>query len=98
MGISFAIPIDEASRISDQLRATGRVQRGRIGVQIDQVSKEVAESLGLSKAQGALVRAVEPGDAEGMLQPRGARRELPEKRRRLKKKRRSSRLRVNSWG
>ena len=61
MGISFAIPIDEASRISDQLRATGRVQRGRIGVQIDQVSKEVAESLGLSKAQGALVRAVEPG-------------------------------------
>ena len=61
MGISFAIPIDEASRISDQLRASGRVQRGRIGVQIDQVSKEVAESLGLSKAQGALVRAVEPG-------------------------------------
>ncbi len=61
MGISFAIPIDEATRISDQLRATGRVQRGRIGVQIDQVSKEVAESLGLSKAQGALVRAVEPG-------------------------------------
>ena len=61
MGISFAIPMDEATRISDQLRATGRVQRGRIGVQIDQVSKEVAESLGLSKAQGALVRAVEPG-------------------------------------
>ncbi|MEY2659906.1 MAG: hypothetical protein RLZZ123_1078 [Pseudomonadota bacterium] len=61
MGISFAIPIDEAIRISDQLRARGRVQRGRIGVQIDQVSKEVAESLGLSKAQGALIRAVEPG-------------------------------------
>jgi serine protease Do len=60
MGISFAIPIDEAVRISDQLRATGRVQRGRIGVQIDQVSKDVAESLGLSKARGALVRAVEP--------------------------------------
>ncbi len=61
MGISFAIPIDEAMRISDQLRANGRVQRGRIGVQIDQVSKEVAESLGLSKPQGALVRGVEPG-------------------------------------
>ena len=61
MGISFAIPIDEAMRISDQLRASGRVQRGRIGVQIDQVSKEVAESLGLSKPQGALIRAVEPG-------------------------------------
>jgi serine protease Do len=61
MGISFAIPIDEAVRVSDQLRATGRVQRGRLGVQIDQVSKEVAESLGLAKAQGALVRGVEQG-------------------------------------
>ena len=60
MGISFAIPIDEAMRISDQLRASGRVQRGRIGVQIDQVSKEVAESLGLGHTRGALVRAVEP--------------------------------------
>jgi serine protease Do len=61
MGISFAIPIDEAVRVSEQLRATGRVQRGRLGVQIDQVSKEVAESLGLSKPQGALVRGVEQG-------------------------------------
>ncbi len=61
MGISFSIPIDEAVRVSEQLRATGRVQRGRLGVQIDQVSKEVAESLGLSKAQGALVRGVEQG-------------------------------------
>jgi serine protease Do len=60
MGISFAIPIDEAMRISDQLRANGRVQRGRIGVQIDQVSKEVAESLGFGQPRGALVRAVEP--------------------------------------
>jgi serine protease Do len=61
MGISFAIPIDEAVRVSEQLRATGRVQRGRLGVQIDQVSKEVAESLGLAKAQGALVRGIEQG-------------------------------------
>jgi len=61
MGISFAIPIDEAIRVSDQLRTSGRVQRGRLGVQIDQVSKEVAESLGLTKAQGALVRGVEQG-------------------------------------
>jgi len=60
-GISFAIPIDEATRVSDQLRTTGRVSRGRIGVQIDQVSKEIAESIGLSKAQGALVRGVEAG-------------------------------------
>ncbi len=61
MGISFAIPIDEAVRVSDQLRATGRVSRGRIGVQIDQVSKEVAESIGLGKPVGALVRGVEAG-------------------------------------
>jgi serine protease Do len=60
-GISFAIPIDEAIRVSDQLRTSGRVTRGRIGVQIDQVSKEVAESIGLGKPQGALVRGVEVG-------------------------------------
>ena len=61
MGISFAIPIDEAQRVADQLRASGRVVRGRIGVQIDQVTKEVAESIGLGKPSGALVRSVEPG-------------------------------------
>jgi serine protease Do len=61
MGISFAIPIDEATRVSEQLRANGRVTRGRIGVQIDQVTKEVAESIGLGKPQGALVRGVEAG-------------------------------------
>jgi serine protease Do len=73
-GISFAIPIDEAVRVSEQLRTVGRVTRGRIGVGIDQVSKEVAESIGLGKPAGALVRSsvepdspaakagVEPGD------------------------------------
>lgn len=61
MGISFAIPMDEAVRVSEQLRATGRVSRGRIGVQIDQVTKEVAESIGLGKPHGALVRSVESG-------------------------------------
>ena len=60
-GISFAIPIDEASRVSDQLRTSGRVIRGRIAVSIDQVTKEVAESIGLGKAMGALVRSVESG-------------------------------------
>lgn len=60
MGISFAIPIDEAVRVSDQLRATGKVTRGRIGVQIGQVTKDVAESIGLGAARGALVSAVEP--------------------------------------
>ena len=61
MGISFAIPIDEATRVSEQLRVSGRVSRGRIGVQIESVSKEVAESVGLGKAQGAFVRGVETG-------------------------------------
>lgn len=61
MGISFAIPMDEAIRVSDQLRATGRVTRGRIGVQIGPVTKDVAESIGLGKPQGALVSAVEAG-------------------------------------
>ena len=61
MGISFAIPMDEAVRVSDQLRSNGRVSRGRIGVQIDVVTKDVAESIGLGKAQGALVRGVEVG-------------------------------------
>ena len=61
MGISFAIPMDEAMRVSEQLRASGRVTRGRIGVQIGPVTKDVAESLGLGKAQGALVTGVESG-------------------------------------
>ena len=61
MGISFAIPMDEAIRVSEQLRANGRVSRGRIGVQIDQVTKDVAESIGLGKPMGALVRGVETG-------------------------------------
>lgn len=61
MGISFAIPMDEAVRVSEQLRSSGRVSRGRIGVQIQQVSKEIAESLGLGKVSGAMVSAIEPG-------------------------------------
>jgi serine protease Do len=61
MGISFAIPIDEAMRVSDQLRTSGRVIRGRIGVQIAPVTKEVAESIGLGRPTGALVQSVEAG-------------------------------------
>ena len=61
MGISFAIPIDEAMRVSEQLRVSGRVSRGRIGVQIGSVPKDVAESIGLGKTDGALVRGVETG-------------------------------------
>ncbi|MFN0185645.1 MAG: DegQ family serine endoprotease [Aquabacterium sp.] len=61
MGISFAIPIDEANRVADQLRTNGRVIRGRIGVTIAAVTKEVAESIGLGKPAGALVQGVEGG-------------------------------------
>jgi len=61
MGISFAVPIDEAIRVSEQLKSVGRVVRGRIGVQIGEVTKDVAESLGLPRPQGALVARVEPG-------------------------------------
>jgi serine protease Do len=61
MGVSFAIPIDEASRVMEQLRVNGRVIRGRIGVVIAQVTKDVAESIGLGKAMGALVSSVESG-------------------------------------
>jgi serine protease Do len=61
MGISFAIPMDEAMRVSDQLRTTGRVSRGRIGVEIAPVTKEVAESIGLGKGQGVLLRGIEEG-------------------------------------
>jgi serine protease Do len=60
MGISFAVPIDEAMRVADQLKTTGKVTRGRIGVQIGEVTKDVAESLGMPRAQGALVQRVEP--------------------------------------
>ena len=61
MGISFAIPIDEAKNVADQLRANGRVIRGRIGVTIAPVTKDVAESIGLGKPSGALVRGAESG-------------------------------------
>jgi serine protease Do len=61
MGISFAIPIDVAMDVQGQLRANGKVSRGRIGVVIQEVSKELAESFGLPKTQGAAVNAIEKG-------------------------------------
>ena len=69
MGISFAIPIDEASRVAEQLRTNGRVIRGRIGVTIAAVTKEVAESIGLGLPRGASVLSVEkdgPADKGGI--------------------------------
>ncbi|MCU0897164.1 MAG: DegQ family serine endoprotease [Burkholderiales bacterium] len=70
MGLSFAIPIDVAMDIQQQLRTSGRVSRGRIGVVIQEVSKDLAESFGLPKPAGALVNQVEkggPADKAGVL-------------------------------
>lgn len=61
MGLSFAIPIDLALDVKNQLLAHGKVSRGRIGVVIQDVTKELAESFGLGKTQGALVAKVEKG-------------------------------------
>jgi serine protease Do len=61
MGLSFAIPIDVANDITQQLKSTGRVIRGRIGVVIQPITKELADGFGLPKAQGALVNQVEKG-------------------------------------
>ena len=63
MGISFAIPIDVAMNIKDQLVEHGRVQRGRLGIAIQGVDKDLAQSFGLPDARGALVASVEPGSA-----------------------------------
>ena len=63
MGISFAIPIDVALNVKEQLIEHGRVQRGKLGVMIQGVDSDLAQSFGLSKAQGALVASVEPGSA-----------------------------------
>jgi len=61
MGLSFSIPIDVAMDVVTQLRSTGKVTRGRIGVTIQEVTRELAESFGLSKAGGALISGVEKG-------------------------------------
>lgn len=61
MGLSFAIPIDVAMEVANQLRASGKVTRGRIGVVIQEVTRELADSFGLHKAAGALISAVEKG-------------------------------------
>lgn len=60
-GLSFAIPIQLAMNIAQQLRETGHVSRGRIGVQIQEVTSDLAKSFGLERPTGALVAAVEPG-------------------------------------
>ncbi|PTB18581.1 peptidase [Trinickia symbiotica] len=60
-GLSFAIPIDEAIRVKDELVKTGHVSRGRLGVAVQSVDQTLANSFGLSKPAGALVSSVDPG-------------------------------------
>ena len=69
MGISLAIPIDEAMQVVEQLKEHGKVTRGRIGVQIGSVSDDVARAIGLPTSMGAMVSNVErggPADAAGV--------------------------------
>jgi serine protease Do len=69
MGLSFAIPIDVAMQVSEQLRTSGKVTRGRIGVTIQELTQELAESFGLNKPNGALISSVEknaPADKAGI--------------------------------
>jgi serine protease Do len=61
MGLSFAIPIDVAQDIANQLKTTGKVTRGRIGVVIQPLTRELADGFGLKSPQGALVNSVEKG-------------------------------------
>ncbi|OGA22530.1 MAG: peptidase [Betaproteobacteria bacterium RIFCSPLOWO2_02_FULL_65_24] len=63
MGLSFAVPIDVAMKVKEDLQKFGKVSRGRLGISIQSVSAELAESFGLAKPQGALVTSVEPGSA-----------------------------------
>jgi len=61
MGLSFAIPIDVAMDIAEQLKSKGKVERGRLGVVIQEVTADLADSFGLKTPQGALVSEIEPG-------------------------------------
>jgi serine protease Do len=65
MGVSFAIPIDVAMNAVDQLKKTGKVSRGQLGVQVQAISADDARGLGLPDAGGALVSVVMPGSAAG---------------------------------
>jgi serine protease Do len=58
-GLAFAIPIDVAANVKEQLVKTGKVERGRIGVAIQEVSQSLAQSFGLDRPRGALVSSVE---------------------------------------
>jgi serine protease Do len=71
IGIGFAIPSAFARPIVDQLKATGKVERGWIGARIQPVSEEIAEAVGLDKGRGAMIGAIDPASpaAQAKLQP-----------------------------
>src|SRR5690606_1709974 len=62
-GLSFAIPIDVAVRVRDQILATGEVRHARLGVTVQELNQALAESFGLRTPDGALVSGVTPGSA-----------------------------------
>ncbi len=70
VGLSFSIPIDTAIDISNQLKATGKITRGWLGVAIQELTKELAESFGMKNTNGALIAGVEknsPADKGGLV-------------------------------
>jgi serine protease Do len=85
MGVSFAIPIEVALEVGKQLRSEGKVTRGRLGVRIQPMTKELAQSFRLQEPDGALIATVEPGSpadkAGTQARRRGARLQRPEARR-----------------
>jgi serine protease Do len=62
-GLAFAIPIDVALKIKDQIVATGKAEHGRLGVTVQDLNQDLAESFGLKRPDGALVSQVAPGSA-----------------------------------
>ena len=70
-GLSFAIPINEAIKVKDEIVKTGHVSRGRLGVAVQGMNQTLANSFGMQKPQGALVSSVDPGGpaAKAGLQP-----------------------------
>ncbi len=69
MGLSFSIPIDVAIEVSNQLKASGKITRGWLGIAIQELTKELAESFGMKNTNGALVAGVEkngPADKGGL--------------------------------
>jgi serine protease Do len=71
MGVSFSIPINVAMQVAHQLMTTGRVERGKLGVEIQKVDQGLADSFGLPEPEGALVSTVQPGGpaAQAGIQP-----------------------------